>query len=121
MLQIAIWDWEKVHERSVYKPHGALTNNIRFLPGRGGHAAVSCGTDGKLKVHHRPSPCILAPMRGPIPILQLCGKASSCKAICTQNPGRTWLSERNMRRSSVAVPPGWCQTHWATVHLSDPV
>ena len=49
-LQIAIWDWEKVHERSVYKPHGALTNNIRFLPGRSGHAAVSCGTDGKLKV-----------------------------------------------------------------------
>ena len=51
--QIAIWDWEKVHERSVYKPHGALTNNIRFLPGRGGHAAVSCGTDGKLKVSLR--------------------------------------------------------------------
>ena len=48
--QIAIWDWERVHERSVYKPHGALTNNIRFLPGRNGTAAVSCGTDGKLKV-----------------------------------------------------------------------
>ena len=47
--QVAIWDWQKVHERSVYKPHMALCNNIHFLPGNG-NTAVTAGTDGKLKV-----------------------------------------------------------------------
>ena len=51
-MQVAIWDWVKVHERSVYKPHGALTNNIRFLPENNGNTAVTAGTDGRLKACH---------------------------------------------------------------------
>ncbi|KAK9810883.1 hypothetical protein WJX73_005316 [Symbiochloris irregularis] len=47
--QVAIWDWSKVYERHVYKPHKALTNNIRFLPGGDGMSCCTSSSDGILK------------------------------------------------------------------------
>ena len=61
-MQVAIWDWVKVHERAVYKPHGALTNNIRFLAENSGNTAVTAGTDGRLKA----SSALRRACRGPV-------------------------------------------------------
>jgi DNA damage-binding protein 2 len=48
--QVAVWDFEKVHERTVYgRMHRALTNHIRFMgPLRDGYCA-SAASDGLLK------------------------------------------------------------------------
>ena len=48
--QVAVWDFDKVHERTVYgQMHRALTNNIRFMgPLRDSYCA-SASSDGFLK------------------------------------------------------------------------
>ncbi|KAK9840258.1 hypothetical protein WJX74_006309 [Apatococcus lobatus] len=47
--EVAVWDFHKVTERSVYKTHKALTNHVRFLPSSDGAACCSAATDGTLK------------------------------------------------------------------------
>lgn len=48
--QVAVWDFHKVTERSVYNTHKALTNHVRFIPSSDGAACCSAATDGTLKV-----------------------------------------------------------------------
>jgi hypothetical protein len=48
-VQVAIWDFEKVHERTVYNLNRALTNNLRFVPGSDSDC-ISASSDGKLRV-----------------------------------------------------------------------
>lgn len=49
--QVAVWNFEKVYERTNYSNmHGALTNNIRFLHGGDGMGCCSAASDGRLKV-----------------------------------------------------------------------
>ena len=48
--QVAVWDHEKVHERTVYATmHRALTNNLRFLCAASDAACASASSDGHLK------------------------------------------------------------------------
>ncbi len=52
--QVAVWDFEKVHERTVYAGmHRALTNNLRFLGPLHDASCASASSDGHLKA--RPS------------------------------------------------------------------
>ena len=53
--QVAVWDFDKVHERTVYaNMHRALTNNIRFMGPVQDSFCASASSDGKLKVHAPP-------------------------------------------------------------------
>ena len=48
--QVAVWDHERVHERTVYATmHRALTNNLRFLCAASDAACASASSDGLLK------------------------------------------------------------------------
>ena len=48
--QVAVWDHEKVHERTLYAGmHRALTNNLRFLCASSDAACASASSDGLLK------------------------------------------------------------------------
>jgi len=49
--QVAVWDFDKVHERTVYgQMHRALTNNIRSMGPQRDSYCASASTDGILKV-----------------------------------------------------------------------
>jgi len=45
-----VWDFEKVHERTVHKVNRALTNTIRCLRGGDGMSACCASADGTVKV-----------------------------------------------------------------------
>lgn len=48
--QVAVWDFEKVYERTVYgEMHKALTNNLRFLGPLHDMQCASASSDGLLK------------------------------------------------------------------------
>ena len=47
---VQVWDFEKVHERTVHKVNRALTNTIRCLRGGDGMTACSASADGTVKV-----------------------------------------------------------------------
>eukprot|EP00884_Botryococcus_braunii_P017509 jgi/Botrbrau1/4441/Bobra.0348s0029.2 len=47
--QVAVWNFEKVHERTVYNMNRALTNNLRFVPGSD-YDCISASSDGKLRI-----------------------------------------------------------------------
>ena len=48
--QVAVWDFDKVHERTVYaNMHRALANNIRFLGPLRDSLCASASSDGRLK------------------------------------------------------------------------
>ena len=49
-LQVAVWDFGKVYERTVWRLNKALTNNLSFLPSVDGMACCSASSDGTLKV-----------------------------------------------------------------------
>jgi hypothetical protein len=52
--QVAVWDFEKVYERTVYGDlHRALTNNLRFLGPLHDMLCASASSDGLLKVRLR--------------------------------------------------------------------
>lgn len=59
--QVAIWDFEKVHERTVHgNMHRALTNNLRFLGPLHDMQCASASSDGLCKAsHHKSIPNIL--------------------------------------------------------------
>lgn len=70
--QVAVWDFEKVHERTVYASmHRALTNNLRFLGPLHDVSCASASSDGLLKARCKlaldlhglpaPSPCAEEP------------------------------------------------------------
>ena len=72
--QVAVWDHEKVHERTVHgQLHRALTNNLRFLGPLHDMTCASASSDGVLKVPAPPpavlrqgmQPAVLARMQGP--------------------------------------------------------
>ena len=44
-----VWDFEKVHERTVHKVNRALTNTIRCLRGGDGMSACCASADGTVK------------------------------------------------------------------------
>ena len=49
--QIAVWDWQKVYERTVYpRINRWLTNQLRFMPGGDGSSCASSSYDGTVKV-----------------------------------------------------------------------
>jgi len=48
--QVAVWDHQKVYERTVYTMHRALTNQIRFFDAASALSCASASSDGKLKV-----------------------------------------------------------------------
>jgi DNA damage-binding protein 2 len=49
--QVAVWDFEKVHERTVHgSMHRALTNNLRFLGPLHDMQCASASSDGLCKV-----------------------------------------------------------------------
>ncbi|KAK9811590.1 hypothetical protein WJX72_006636 [[Myrmecia] bisecta] len=48
--QVAIWDFDKVYERTVYNLQRALCNNLRFLHSGDGMSCCSASSDGTLKV-----------------------------------------------------------------------
>ena len=51
--QVAVWDFERVHERTVYgHMHRALTNHIRFMGPLHDTRCASAASDGLLKVWH---------------------------------------------------------------------
>ena len=51
--QVAIWDFERVHERTVYgHMHRALTNHIRFMGPLHDTQCASAASDGMLKAWH---------------------------------------------------------------------
>lgn len=65
-LQVAIWNWQQVYERTVYSDiHQALTNTLRFLRGGDGMLCCSASSDGLLKVETYAEaccmPCSLSP------------------------------------------------------------
>ena len=49
-LSLQVWDFEKVHERTVHKLNKALTNTIRCLRGGDGMSACCASADGTVKV-----------------------------------------------------------------------
>lgn len=48
--QVAIWDFEKVHERTVHPMNRALTNTIRCMRGGDDNKACSTSSDGTVKI-----------------------------------------------------------------------
>ena len=48
--QVAVWDFEKVHERTVHHINRALTNTIRCLRGGDGMSACAAAADGTVKI-----------------------------------------------------------------------
>ena len=48
--QVAVWDFGKVYERTVWRMNRALTNNLSFLPSVDGMSCCSASSDGTLKV-----------------------------------------------------------------------
>lgn len=52
--QVAVWDFEKVYERTVHgSMHRALTNNLRFLGPLHDMQCASASSDGLCKVRHQ--------------------------------------------------------------------
>ena len=49
-MQVAVWNHNKVYERTVWKMNTVMTNNLAFLPG--GESASCCcsSSDGTVKV-----------------------------------------------------------------------
>jgi DNA damage-binding protein 2 len=47
--QVAVWDYEKVFERTVHRINRALTNNLAFFPGGDGSQCCSTSSDGTVK------------------------------------------------------------------------
>ena len=68
--QVAVWDFDKVHERTVYaQMHRALANNIKFLgPIRDSYCASS-SADGRLKVCALPTYSCIACCTDQVPQL----------------------------------------------------
>ena len=53
--QVAVWDFDKVHERTVYaQMHRALANSIKFLGPLRDTLCASSSADGRLKVRTVP-------------------------------------------------------------------
>lgn len=48
--QVAVWDHQKVQERTVWRLNHVMTNNLAFLPGGDGMSCCSSSSDGTLKV-----------------------------------------------------------------------
>lgn len=49
--QIAVWDWQKVYERTVFTSINRwLTNQLRFMPGGDGSSCASSSYDGSIKI-----------------------------------------------------------------------
>ena len=49
-VQVAVWDHQKVQERTVWRLNKAITNNLAFLPGGDGMSCCSSAADGTIKV-----------------------------------------------------------------------
>ena len=48
--QVAVWDFEKVHERTVHPINRALTNTIRCMRAGDGMGACCASSDGTVKL-----------------------------------------------------------------------
>jgi hypothetical protein len=74
--QVAVWDHEKVHERTLYASmHRALTNNLRFLCAASDAACASASSDGLLKA--RPLSA------SPLCVLYTCTPGTPWPSVCT--------------------------------------
>ena len=76
---MAVWDFGKVYERTVWRMNRALTNNLSFLPSVDGMSCCSASSDGTLKV------------RLYLPTLSAAGRTRRQRSLCASCLLAVWL------------------------------
>ncbi len=80
--QVAVWDFHKVYERTVYgEMHRALTNNLRFLGPLHDMQCASASSDGILKARARLPLLLLSLLALPFVLLQARSALHLCKLL----------------------------------------
>ena len=108
--QVAVWDHQKVYERTVYTMHRALTNQIRFFDAASALSCASASSDGKLKVRGAAARRRRAAQQAGLRVARLlrCRKRCSCQQAGTASAAEGCPSPHPRRcQPQHATASGW--------------